>query len=101
MSLLFDKKLFSIRKLIFDNNFLILYDTGVNNEGFYVKSGQMAAANIGNAFPPIWQKTMAPLQDECPSRSFEVVKGIIESEFGRGIYEVFGTFEESPIGAAR
>lgn len=24
-------------------------------QGFYVKSGQMAAANIGNAFPPIWQ----------------------------------------------
>ena len=24
-------------------------------QGFYVKSGQMAAANIGNAIPPIWQ----------------------------------------------
>ena len=22
--------------------------------GFYIKSGQLAAANIGNAFPPIW-----------------------------------------------
>lgn len=27
-------------------------------QGFYVKSGQMCAANIGNAFPPIWQDTM-------------------------------------------
>ena len=66
-----------------------------------MKSGQMAAANIGNAFPPIWQQTMAPLQDECPSRSFDVVKSIIESEFGKNIYEIFDTFEESPIGAAR
>ena len=39
-------------------------------QGFYVKSGQMAAANIGNAFPPIWQETMAPLQDACPARIY-------------------------------
>jgi len=63
-------------------------------------SGQMAAANIGNAFPLIWQETMAPLQDECPVRPFEVVKSIIESEYGKSINEVFATFEETPLGAA-
>lgn len=69
-------------------------------QGFYVKSGQMCAANIGNAFPPIWQETMAPLQDECPSRPFEVVKSIVESEFGKNLNDIFATFEETPIGAA-
>ena len=69
-------------------------------QGFYVKSGQMCAANIGNAFPPIWQETMSPLQDECPARPFDVVKSIVESEFGKDLNEMFSSFEETPIGAA-
>ena len=69
-------------------------------QGFYVKSGQMCAANIGNAFPPIWQDTMEPLQDECPARPFEVVKSIVESEYENDITQIFATFEETPIGAA-
>lgn len=69
-------------------------------QGFYVKSGQMAAANIGNAFPPIWQETMAPLQDDCPARPFHVVKAIIEKEYGKNLDQVFTSIDESPIGAA-
>ena len=69
-------------------------------QGFYVKSGQMAAANIGNAFPKIWQDTMSVLHDECPSEPFEVVKSIVESEYGCDLHDVFETFEETPIGAA-
>ncbi len=60
----------------------------------------MCAANIGNAFPKIWQDTMSVLQDECPSQPFEVVKSIVESEYGKSINDVFETFEEKPIGAA-
>jgi aarF domain-containing kinase len=70
-------------------------------QGFYVKSGQMAAANIGNAFPPIWQQTMAPLQDACPARPFHVVKAIIEKEYGvTDLDEIFTSIDETPIGAA-
>jgi len=69
-------------------------------QGFYVKSGQMAAANIGNAFPPIWVDTMSVLQDECPSRSFEEVKAIIEDEYGTKIQDIFDSIDEKPIGAA-
>jgi len=69
-------------------------------QGFYIKSGQMCAANIGNAFPKIWQDTMSVLQDECPSQPYEVVKSIVESEYGKSIHDVFETFEEKPIGAA-
>ena len=60
----------------------------------------MCAANIGNAFPKIWQDTMSVLQDECPSQPFEVVKSIVESEYGKDIHEIFATFDEKPIGAA-
>ena len=69
--------------------------------GFYIKSGQMAASNIGNAFPKIWQDTMAVLQNECPSKGMAVVKTIIEEEFdGMDFNDIFESFEETPIGAA-
>ena len=28
-------------------------------EGYYIKSGQLCAANISDAFPKIWQETMS------------------------------------------
>lgn len=69
-------------------------------KGFYVKSGQMCAANIGNAFPLIWQDTMSVLQDQVPPKDFDVVKQVIESEYGKPLSQVFRTFEREPIGAA-
>ena len=68
--------------------------------GFYIKSGQMCAANIGNGFPRIWQERMSILQDQCPSKSFPVVKSIIEADYGKPLGDVFASFEEAPIGAA-
>lgn len=68
--------------------------------GFYIKSGQMCAANIGNAFPRIWQETMSVLQDQCPSKPFDVVKSIIETEYGKPLEQVFSFFDTEPIGAA-
>jgi len=68
--------------------------------GFYIKSGQMCAANIGNGFPTIWQETMSILQDQCPSKPFPVVRSIIEADYGKPLEQVFVSFEEEPIGAA-
>jgi aarF domain-containing kinase len=68
--------------------------------GFYIKSGQMCAANIGNGFPRIWQETMSILQDQCPSKPFPVVRSIIEADYGKPLEEIFVSFEEEPIGAA-
>mmetsp|Transcript_34574 Transcript_34574/g.42285 ORF Transcript_34574/g.42285 Transcript_34574/m.42285 type:complete len:493 (-) Transcript_34574:134-1612(-) len=68
--------------------------------GFYIKSGQLCAANIGNAFPKVWQDTMSVLQDECPPKDFSVVKRVIESEMGRPLNDVFQSMETTPIGAA-
>ena len=69
-------------------------------EGFYIKTGQMCAANIGNVFPKIWQDTMGILQDQVPHKPFEVVKEIIESDMGKPMSEVFASFQSTPIGSA-
>ena len=68
--------------------------------GFYIKTGQMAASNIGNAFPKVWQNTLSVVQDQCPHKDFEVIRAIIEDEMGKPLTHIFETFEETPIGAA-
>lgn len=37
-------------------------------KGFYIKSGQICASNLGNAFPDIWIDTLSVLQDEVSVR---------------------------------
>jgi aarF domain-containing kinase len=68
-------------------------------EGFYVKSGQMVAANIGGAFPQVWQDTFAVLQDQVPPQDFDVIRGIVQQELPNA-NDIFATFEETPIGSA-
>jgi hypothetical protein len=59
---------------------------------------QMVAANMGGAFPKIWQDTMSVLQDQVPPQEFSIIKKIVESELD--FDKVFATFEETPIGSA-
>lgn len=67
--------------------------------GFYIKCGQICAANFGDAFPEIWQKTMSVLQDQCPAEDFEsVILPILRSELDYDA--VFASFEQTPIGSA-
>jgi aarF domain-containing kinase len=68
--------------------------------GFYVKTGQMCATNVGNAFPHIWRDTMAELQDRVPPEPFATVEATVEEGLGRPLGEVFASFEQEPIGAA-
>lgn len=67
--------------------------------GFYIKCGQMIAANIGDAFPRVWQNTMSVLQDNCPHQDFQTVQAILKND-GIDMDEVFVDFEPVPIGAA-
>ncbi|CAJ1930437.1 unnamed protein product [Cylindrotheca closterium] len=73
-------------------------DKAYELEGFYIKGGQMVAANMGGAFPQIWQDTMSVLQDQVPPQDFTVIKDIVSSELD--FDEVFSSFEETPIGSA-
>jgi aarF domain-containing kinase len=67
-------------------------------EGFYIKCGQMAASNIGDAFPPIWQDTMSVLQDEVPPQDYATIRAIVESEMV--VDKTFASFDPVPIGSA-
>ena len=70
-------------------------------KGFYVKSGQICASNIGDAFPAIWQETMAPLQDPVPTEDFQsVILPILNSELDGDFEGTFATFDPVPIGSA-
>jgi aarF domain-containing kinase len=68
-------------------------------KGFYVKCGQMAASNIGDAFPKVWQETMSVLQDRCPEEDYEtVIRPILEAELD--INAIFQSIDPQPIGSA-
>jgi len=73
-------------------------------KGFYIKSGQMCAANFGNAFPPIWQRNMAILQDQCPHEDFHTVLSILRQEFQDSsnipLEHIFSYIDPIPMGAA-
>mmetsp|Transcript_9354 Transcript_9354/g.12264 ORF Transcript_9354/g.12264 Transcript_9354/m.12264 type:complete len:665 (-) Transcript_9354:256-2250(-) len=68
--------------------------------GFYIKIGQMAASNIGNAFPDIWIRTMEVLQNNVPHQDMDSVTATIEKSYGKPIHEVFASFDPVPLGAA-
>jgi aarF domain-containing kinase len=68
-------------------------------EGFYIKGGQMVAANMGGAFPQIWQDTMSVLQDQVPPQDFSVIRQIVKEELPDA-QNIFATFESKPIGSA-
>jgi hypothetical protein len=68
--------------------------------GFNLKTGQMVAANFGQAFPEAWQRTFEPLLDAVPARDFAAVRATVEAELGRPLGDVFATFDEAPLAAA-
>lgn len=70
-------------------------------EGFYIKSGQVVAANLGDAFPQIWQDTFHPLLDRVPPQKFDVIEKTLKEELGPDCFtDIFESFEETPIGSA-
>jgi predicted unusual protein kinase regulating ubiquinone biosynthesis (AarF/ABC1/UbiB family) len=77
---------------------VVALDKAYELEGFYIKGGQMVAANMGGAFPQIWQDTMSVLQDQVPPQDFSIIKEIVSSELD--FDNVFSSFEETPIGSA-
>jgi aarF domain-containing kinase len=68
--------------------------------GFFIKSGQMIANNIGDGAPEHWQKVFEPLLQHVPHKDFGVVRATVERELGRPLEEVFSAFAPEPIAAA-
>jgi aarF domain-containing kinase len=68
--------------------------------GFYIKTGQLIANNIGDASPPHWRRVMEPLLDRVPHKPFAYVKATVEGELGAPLDQLFVSFDEEPIAAA-
>lgn len=69
------------------------------NGGIYIKLGQHISA-LTYIFPREWTETMIPLQDRCPTSSYEMVAQLIESDTGHSMDELFESFDREPLGTA-
>ena len=69
-------------------------------KGFYIKTGQIVACNIGNAFPKTWRDTMAILQDGVTAEDWGVVEGILNKEFDNNYQQTFEGMSKVPIASA-
>eukprot|EP00004_Rigifila_ramosa_P025424 TRINITY_DN7603_c0_g1_i1.p1 TRINITY_DN7603_c0_g1~~TRINITY_DN7603_c0_g1_i1.p1 ORF type:complete len:583 (+),score=125.05 TRINITY_DN7603_c0_g1_i1:164-1750(+) len=69
------------------------------NGGVYIKAGQHIAALV-YLLPDEWTNTMRVLQDCNPSRPFEPIRQLVETELGRPLGDIFEDFSVEPIAAA-
>jgi predicted unusual protein kinase regulating ubiquinone biosynthesis (AarF/ABC1/UbiB family) len=67
--------------------------------GLLIKVGQLLSAR-GDIFPTEFTTALSGLQDTVPGVSYEAIRGVVESEFGKPIHEVYATFDIEPLAAA-
>jgi len=77
-----------------------LYDVFMQLGGFYYKSGQKVASNMGGYVPSIYQELFQPFLNDIPARDEASVRAVIEEELGRPMEDVFSSFTWRPIGCA-
>ena len=65
----------------------------------FVKLGQMLSTRP-DLLPPDFIRELQELQRRVAPEATEVVRGMIESELGCSLTEVFSSFDENPVGAA-
>ncbi|XP_062116029.1 uncharacterized protein LOC133830127 isoform X2 [Humulus lupulus] len=50
--------------------------------------------------PTAWVRRLVTLCDQAPATSFDVVRHVLEKEFGRNVWDLFERFDEYPLGSA-
>src|SRR3954453_17560808 len=65
----------------------------------YIKLGQILSGGEGT-FPPELVAEFKLLRDRVPAEPFDVVRRVVELDFGRSLDDVFERFERTPIAAA-
>jgi ubiquinone biosynthesis protein len=68
-------------------------------EGAFVKAAQIGGARA-DVLPAAFIDVLSQFHDAVPSRPFESLRPIVERDLGRGIDEVFASFDTTPIAAA-
>jgi predicted unusual protein kinase regulating ubiquinone biosynthesis (AarF/ABC1/UbiB family) len=74
-------------------------DTLAEMKGAAMKVGQLLSMDP-QILPPEVRDALKVLQKSAPPMPFDMVRSVISSAFGRPLDEVFGRFEEEPMGAA-
>lgn len=69
------------------------------NAGVFIKLGQHIAA-LTYIFPDEWTTEMIPLQDKCPTSSFDSIERLISEVTGKELDELFESFDSVPLGTA-
>jgi len=65
----------------------------------FIKLGQLISIRP-DMFPPEYVFEMEHLRDEVAATPFEMVRPVIERDFGHSLDELFNTFDTTPIGSA-
>ncbi|KAJ7770216.1 ABC1-domain-containing protein [Mycena maculata] len=68
------------------------------NGGIFIKLGQHMASLL--VLPREWTSTMRPLQDKCEPTPYEDIEGLLRSELGAPVSDLFDEFDPVPIGVA-
>ena len=77
-----------------------VYSTFLGLRGFYIKTGQLIATNVGNGAPPYWQRVFEPMLDAVPPKPFAQVRATVEEELGCPLEAVYSTFDPTPLASA-
>ena len=68
--------------------------------GFYYKSGQKVASNMGGFVTKIYQDICQPFLNDIPECNPKEVRAVVKVDLKRPCKEVFITLEDNPIGCA-
>lgn len=74
-------------------------DTILALEGLFIKVGQLLSI-LTNFLPEEYHEPLDSLQDQLPPRPYNEIQQRIQSEFGKPIEKLFGSFEKQPIATA-
>ena len=68
--------------------------------GFYYKSGQKIASNVGGVWPKLYIDTFQPFLNQIPAQTPDQVRAVVEAELGCKREDVFSSWDDEPIGCA-
>ena len=74
-------------------------ETSLEQGGAFLKVGQLMSARP-DLLPGSWIEELSKLQDAATPVPVEAIRDVIEADFGRGVEELFASFDEEPIAAA-
>ena len=76
-----------------------IFDTAVSLRGMLVKMCQIIGTR-SDIFPREFVATLSKCHDRLPPREFDVIKQVIEEDFGADLDSVYSEFEPTPTAAA-